>query len=147
VSFIILGNLEPEGIEYVDGAALKPPRLTSAYYETGRGGSGNVMKNDFSANDRLAQDVDDDGPVLERPGSVTAGEIGRGGLGNIKAAQAEGKHELVEGKRSTSQIANRNPGTNGHATAQDEEPTTDLRGWADKGKDLLFGRKKAKDAA
>ncbi|ROT36905.1 hypothetical protein SODALDRAFT_281424 [Sodiomyces alkalinus F11] len=58
---------------------LKTPVLTSPMVTTGRGGSGNMLKNDDAAQTRLRQDVE---PAPRRSSSNVT-YFGRGGAANI----------------------------------------------------------------
>lgn len=58
---------------------LETPSLKSAVVTTGRGGSGNMLKNDDPLETRLRQDVQ---PVARRSSS-NAAHFGRGGAANI----------------------------------------------------------------
>jgi len=86
---------------------------------------------------RAAQDVEEE--ALPRPAS---GEFhgGRGGAGNVVMAseiEEENKREEEEEKKKL-------------AAKQKQPPVDhskiDYRGWADRGKDLLFGKKKKQAA-
>ncbi|KAL7267530.1 hypothetical protein RUND412_009878 [Rhizina undulata] len=109
---------------------LKIPTLKSAVYTTGRGGTGNMALNDPEHPDRAraAQDVEE----APRPPSKTEFFGGRGGAGNIVNpldAEQAAAHEEEERQRLAK-------------NAPVDHSKIDYRGWADRGKDFLFGRKK-----
>ncbi|KAK5341276.1 hypothetical protein LTR98_002068 [Exophiala xenobiotica] len=73
--------------------ALKPqttPTLKSSVYTTGRGGTGNMAKNDNPEEARRAQDVDVPGVMLPE-GSH---HIGRGGEGNLYKLTEEQQRQV-----------------------------------------------------
>ncbi len=77
---------------------LQTPCLKSAVVTTGRGGSGNMLKNDDPAETRLRQDVQ---PVPRRSSSNTT-HIGRGGAANIFRA---GSAEMAAAKNASLESA------------------------------------------
>jgi len=95
---------------------LDTPTLKSSVVTPGRGGSGNMAKNVDAAETRALQDVE---PVVRRPSH--GAHSGRGGAGNVlspeDAKKADHGSAIVDGDRSQE------------------------KGWAEKGKDLLFGKK------
>lgn len=107
------------------------PHITSPVYTTGRGGTGNMALNDPKHPEyaRAAQDVE-----LSIPQSSNIDyHGGRGGAGNVyhpdeEEARAAKLREEEEKKKM------RPPPV--------DHSKIDYRGWADKGKDLLFGRSK-----
>ncbi|KAK3337037.1 hypothetical protein B0T19DRAFT_396698 [Cercophora scortea] len=103
---------------------LQTPTLKTSVVTTGRGGTGNMAKNSDPVETRLRQDVE---PVVRRS-SQGATHIGRGGTGNVfKGEEAQAaKRELEKG---TSAIAD-------EAVTSRNEP-----GWAEKGRNLFFGKK------
>lgn len=108
-------KLQPQDLET---PTLKTPVVTS-----GRGGSGNMAKNTNPAETRARQDVE---PVVRRP-SHGATHIGRGGTGNVyNADEAQ---------------AARDESKNGIAVADEPSPKNEEPGWAEKGKQFLFGKK------
>jgi hypothetical protein len=63
-------------------ADLATPTLKSDKYSTGRGGQGNIAKNDYGNEARLAQDVE--APAsLQRDIEGEAFHYGRGGAANV----------------------------------------------------------------
>ncbi|KAK3694994.1 hypothetical protein B0T22DRAFT_477696 [Podospora appendiculata] len=99
---------------------LKTPTLKTSVVTTGRGGTGNMAKNSDPIETRLRQDVE---PVVRRS-SQGATHIGRGGTGNVfKGDEAQAAKRELE--KATSAIA-------------DEIVTP---GWAEKGRNLFFGKK------
>jgi len=111
---------------------LTTPTIKSDIFTTGRGGQGNMAKNDPRHPEfaREAQDVEGRPP---RP-SNEAFHTGRGGGGNVgKPTDAE----IIAAKQEQLRWEMSHP---------DKDPVDhtqiDYRGWADKGKDMLFGRKK-----
>lgn len=69
-------NLKPQDV----GTELITPELKLPTYTTGRGGSGNMAKNDQGAEARMVQDV---GPVSRKNSITTPVSTGRGGGGNM----------------------------------------------------------------
>ncbi|KAF8467657.1 hypothetical protein BDZ91DRAFT_793341 [Kalaharituber pfeilii] len=106
------------------------PHITSPVYTTGRGGTGNMALNDPNHPEyaRAAQDVE---LSLPRPSSADV-HGGRGGAGNV--------YHPAEG--DTSATAFKAEGLKSTKPPPVDHSKIDYRGWADKGKDLLFGRSK-----
>jgi hypothetical protein len=100
---------------------LQTPTLKTAVVTTGRGGSGNMAKNTDPVETRLRQDVE---PVVRRS---SQGHVGRGGAGNVFVPGSE-EAEAAKAEQDKS----------GSAVA-DERPKSPS--WAEKGKNLLFGKK------
>ncbi|KAH8905110.1 hypothetical protein BR93DRAFT_765309 [Coniochaeta sp. PMI_546] len=107
---------------------LQTPTLKTNVITTGRGGSGNMAKNTDPAETRARQDVE---PVTRRP-SHGAQHVGRGGTGNVfKGEEAQAAKD--EAKKAGSAISD---------DAGRASPKPDDKGWAEKGRDFLFGHKK-----
>ncbi|EPS44522.1 hypothetical protein H072_1505 [Dactylellina haptotyla CBS 200.50] len=106
------------------------PPIKSPVYTSGRGGTGNMQNNDFEHPEyaRAAQDVE---MVARRP-STSDYHGGRSGAGNVFSPSeeeylaAEDYEKRVKYDRSI----------------QVDHSRHDYRGWADKGKDFLFGRRR-----
>lgn len=100
-------------------------------HSTGRGGTGNMALNDPQHPEyaRAAQDVEF--PIL--PPSHTEFHGGRGGAGNIYPPEEEEASVAKQREDEAKQKAKPPPV---------DHSKIDYRGWADKGKDLLFGRSK-----
>jgi len=123
-----VGNIGEAVGEPEDQVAL--PHLTSAVYTTGRGGTGNMALNDPNHPEyaRIAQDID----LPMTLDSTTDFHGGRGGAGNVYHPEEE---EAKAAKLREEEEAKKRPPPVDHSKI-------DYRGWADKGKDLLFGRSK-----
>ncbi|KZM23068.1 uncharacterized protein EKO05_0008200 [Ascochyta rabiei] len=75
------GNIAPDvNTAYTKPEDLVTPTIKSNTYTTGRGGQGNMAKNDNPDNARLAQDVNGPVQISEPKGAV---HYGRGGAANI----------------------------------------------------------------
>jgi len=75
------GNIAPDvNTAYTKPEDLVTPTIKSEKYTTGRGGQGNITKNDNPDNARLAQDVDGPAKISDPKGAV---HYGRGGAANI----------------------------------------------------------------
>ncbi|KAJ4361526.1 hypothetical protein N0V95_001778 [Ascochyta clinopodiicola] len=81
---------------YTKPEDLVTPTIKSNTYTTGRGGQGNMTKNDNPNNARLAQDVDGPVKISEPKGAV---HYGRGGAANIITDK---ERKSGEAKRSES---------------------------------------------
>lgn len=104
---------------------LQTPTLKTSVVTTGRGGSGNMTKNNDPAETRALQDIE---PVTRRP-SHGATHVGRGGTGNVfKGDEAQAAKD--EAKKSGSAVSD------DHGRSS---PKPDEKGWAEKGKEFLFG--------
>ncbi|RPA76257.1 hypothetical protein BJ508DRAFT_417689 [Ascobolus immersus RN42] len=126
-----IGESDPKA----EGEDIKTiPTIKSPVYTTGRGGQGNMALNDPAHPEyaRQAQDLAINPP---RPSGDIHG--GRGGAGNVLNPAVEEEIIKMEAKdkkkMKKGQIVETTKGV-------------DYRGWADKGKDLLFGRKKKTEA-
>jgi hypothetical protein len=81
---------------------LVTPTLKSDKYTTGRGGQGNIAKNDYGEEARAAQDVD--APAsLQRDHEGESFHYGRGGAANVtkkgeERRSGEEKHNGKEGE-------------------------------------------------
>ncbi|KAK6538184.1 hypothetical protein TWF694_011066 [Orbilia ellipsospora] len=106
------------------------PTLKSSIYTSGRGGTGNMQNNDFEHPEyaRAAQDVE----MVPRRPSTSDYHGGRSGAGNVfhpsdeEFLAAEEYERRVKYDRSVPVDHSRH----------------DYRGWADKGKDFLLGRRR-----
>ncbi|KAI9772296.1 MAG: hypothetical protein M1840_001045 [Geoglossum simile] len=104
------------------------PTIKGDIYTTGRGGTGNMAKNNDPDLARLAQDVSEAPPRL----SEADFHYGRGGAANIgKPTDAEILAAKVENARWK---------LSGGDMAPVDHSKIDYRGWADKGKDALLRR-------
>lgn len=101
---------------------LVTPTLKSDHYTTGRGGSGNMAKNDPNRPEiaRAAQDIE--APAHREPEGPK--HYGRGGAANIAKLSEEEKRTAQEHKQRKSEEARRVEGVAG-------------KGLVDKGKELL----------
>ncbi|KAK3394088.1 hypothetical protein B0H63DRAFT_517243 [Podospora didyma] len=108
--------------------ALETPTLKTAVVTTGRGGTGNMAKNTDPVETRLRQDVE---PVIRRQ-SHGAQHVGRGGNGNVFNANSEDAAAAnKEQDKASSAIDD-----DGTAVQPPRSP-----GWAEKGRNLIFGKK------
>jgi len=124
------GNIGEGAAEQEDHNGL--PRLTNSIYTTGRGGTGNMALNDPQHPEyaRAAQDVEFPIP----PPIHTDFHGGRGGAGNVYHPEdEEAKAAKLREEEEAKQKAKPPPV---------DHSKIDYRGWADKGKDLLFRRSK-----
>ncbi|KAK3949427.1 hypothetical protein QBC32DRAFT_364261 [Pseudoneurospora amorphoporcata] len=145
---------------------LQTPTLKMAMVTTGRGGNGNMAKNSDPVETRRRQDVE---PVVRRD-SFGATHVGRGGTGNVftaedaqaaREAQKAGNHAAVdkedENHLHLHNLLHLSRTHNGHGSNhkenkenkecaerhghhKGEKSESDL-GWAEKGKNFLFGKK------
>ncbi|KAH8884456.1 hypothetical protein GQ53DRAFT_770821 [Thozetella sp. PMI_491] len=111
---------------------LQTPTLKTSVVTTGRGGTGNMAKNKDPAETRLRQDVE---PVPRRE-STGATHIGRGGTGNVFNPNSE------EAKAAKKELEKGGSAIDDDATAKkaDDKKPEEL-GWAEKGRNLIFGKK------
>jgi hypothetical protein len=128
----VTGNVA-ENVEVVKSEDLVTPNLKSAVFTSGRGGSGNMATNDPTRPEvaRAAQDVEGHAPRL----SMGEFHAGRGGAGNAGHGPSQAKSLAVA-------QGDVREGMNDVEESEVNEKNVDYRGWADKGKDLLFGRRK-----
>ncbi|OCK84139.1 hypothetical protein K432DRAFT_378887 [Lepidopterella palustris CBS 459.81] len=109
---------------------LATPTIKSDHYTTGRGGTGNIAKNDPRHPEiaRASQDVDS--PVFrEHEGPH---HYGRGGAANVaKPSEEEARIAKENNARKSAELDR-------------EYGSDEVKGWADKGKELLekLGAKK-----
>ncbi|KAK3940095.1 hypothetical protein QBC46DRAFT_261801 [Diplogelasinospora grovesii] len=134
---------------------LQTPTLKTPMVTTGRGGTGNMAQNRDPVETRLRQDVE---PVVRRP-SHGATHVGRGGTGNVfnpEEAQAAKREMLAADKNGGSsaisddenKITRTTTATNKRNDKKDKSEKNNNRtqgeepsGWAEKGKNMLFGKK------
>ncbi|KAF2435067.1 hypothetical protein EJ08DRAFT_675492 [Tothia fuscella] len=76
---------------------LVTPTLKSEHYTTGRGGGGNIVKNENADVARLAQDVTGPAPKERDDGPV---HYGRGGAANVIHASKTTEHKDGEQKKA-----------------------------------------------
>jgi len=110
---------------------LETPTLKSEVYTTGRGGSGNMAKNNDPEAARRAQDV----VATPRRESTNSTHVGRGGAANVFRPSAE---EIAKAKEDNAKWENV---IGDDASVNSEKLVRPQRGLADKGKDWLFNRK------
>lgn len=103
-------------------ADFKTPTLKTPVVTTGRGGTGNMAKNNDPYETRLRQDVE----AVPRRASSGAQHAGRGGAGNV-FKDDEVSRELARKK------------TNEQAISEETSPVGESL--ASKGKNWLFGKK------
>ncbi|KAJ4333162.1 hypothetical protein N0V87_007799 [Didymella glomerata] len=95
------GNIAPDtNTAYTKPEDLVTPTIKSNTYTTGRGGQGNMAKNDDPNNARLAQDVEGPTTISEPKGAV---HYGRGGAANI----------ITDKERSSGEAKRSEPGASG----------------------------------
>lgn len=112
---------------------LETPTLKTAVVTTGRGGSGNMAENSDPAGTRKRQDVE---PVV-RHESDRPTPTGRGGMGNFFD-----KEKSPEPAAEAAAAAPRARAQEAGQAATKPAPEA-AAGWADKGKNLLFGNSAA----
>ncbi|TVY88100.1 hypothetical protein LAWI1_G005888 [Lachnellula willkommii] len=111
-----------------DPIALETPTLKSQVYTTGRGGSGNMAKNDDPEEARRAQDV----VGHPRRESTSETHVGRGGAANVFKPSPE---EIAKAKTG-------NAKWEGAVEDEKEAKAPAPKGLADRGKEWLMGKKK-----
>jgi hypothetical protein len=106
------------------------PPITTPVYTSGRGGTGNMQRNDFDHPEyaRRAQDVE----MNPRRPSTSDYHGGRSGAGNVYHPSEE---EYLAAEEYEKRVKY-------DRTIQVDHSRHDYRGWADKGKDFLFGRRR-----
>ncbi|KAI9674458.1 MAG: hypothetical protein M1817_001796 [Caeruleum heppii] len=126
------GNINGSATAGTSAQDLTTPTIKSDVYTTGRGGSGNMAHSDPSNPDiaRQSQDVQPQ-PVRD---SSSDFHVGRGGAANVGKPVSQ---EALSGKLSEARWQ-----SEAKSQSSGESAGRDPRGWADKGKELLFGRKK-----
>lgn len=72
---------------------LVTPTIKSDLYTTGRGGQGNMAKNDFGSTARTAQDVETPETLPQSTGDTENYHYGRGGAANI--TKRSGSHDAA----------------------------------------------------
>jgi len=106
------------------------PPITTPVYTSGRGGTGNMQRNDFDHPEyaRTSQDVE----MMPRRPSTGDYHGGRSGAGNVYHPSEE---EYVAAEEYEKRVKY-------DKTIPVDHSRHDYRGWADKGKDFLFKRRK-----
>lgn len=94
------GNIGKERSPSAGASDLATPTLKQDFYTTGRGGSGNMAKNDKGAEARAAQDVAAPAVLSREPEGVL--HYGRGGAANVTKAEAAAKKAASERKSNES---------------------------------------------
>ncbi|KAK2628368.1 hypothetical protein QTJ16_003014 [Diplocarpon rosae] len=128
-----------------DPISLETPTLKSEHYTTGRGGSGNMAKNESAEEARRAQDVV--GRPRRESGNNT--HVGRGGAANVfvfkpSPADLEQRGRSAEedggllGEGGSRNGGNGNGGA--HGKEEDEADRERSKGLADRGKEWIMGR-------
>ncbi|KZF26838.1 hypothetical protein L228DRAFT_243365 [Xylona heveae TC161] len=141
------GNMGTDTGDRISAEDLVTPTIKSDMYTTGRGGTGNMAKNENPQVARESQDVEEP----PRPQSRGEMHVGRGGAANVvresdeikAAAKEEAKVEAKREEQQAKAVAAQTPATNGTQAPGDEDKKKnkhEFRGWADKGKDFLFGK-------
>ncbi|KAL3417961.1 hypothetical protein PVAG01_10971 [Phlyctema vagabunda] len=118
------GNMSHSAAD-ADPVTLDTPTIKTEVYTTGRGGSGNMAKNHDPAEARRAQDV------VGHPRRESGGtqHVGRGGAANIFKPS---KEDLERSRKEDSAVL----------IDDDERPQGQgQKGFAEKGKDWLLGKK------
>ncbi|KAJ8116458.1 hypothetical protein OPT61_g2112 [Boeremia exigua] len=94
------GNIAPDTTTvYTKPEDLVTPTIKSNTYTTGRGGQGNMAKNDNPENARLAQDVEGPTKISEPKGAV---HYGRGGAANIVTDKERNSGEVKRNESGAS---------------------------------------------
>lgn len=111
----------------LDPVTLETPTLKGERYTTGRGGSGNMAKNDDPEAARRAQDV----VAAPRRESTNSAHVGRGGAANVfRPSQVEIEAAKKDGGKWESAISD---------DKSDTARTPAPKGLAEKGKVWLEG--------
>ncbi|KAK4168513.1 hypothetical protein QBC43DRAFT_341224 [Cladorrhinum sp. PSN259] len=135
------GNMRDNSKNTTKIEDLQTPTLKEAsVITTGRGGSGNMAANLDEEEKRRRQDV---APVARRP-SHGAVHIGRGGGGNVVNAEEEKARAQDQARTPTppqsAADSNKLEKTASSESAREGSSEEQLS-WAEKGKNLLFGKK------
>ncbi|KAK6516356.1 hypothetical protein TWF506_006265 [Arthrobotrys conoides] len=119
-----------DSVHQEDEEDFATPTIKSSIYTSGRGGTGNMQNNDFEHPEyaRAAQDVE----MLPRRPSTSDYHGGRSGAGNVFHPSDEEFLAAEEYERRVKY----------DRTVPVDHSRHDYRGWADKGKDFLFGRRR-----
>jgi len=117
---------------------LDTPTLKGEVYTTGRGGSGNMAKNNDPEAARRAQDV----VGHPRRESTNSTHVGRGGAANVFRPSAE---EIANAKKDNakweSAVVGDEGSVNSEKAGERAEERRKEKGLADRGKEFLFGKK------
>jgi len=120
------GNIGASSHDF-DPVTLETPTLKGEVYTTGRGGSGNMARNDDAAAARRAQDV----TGQPRRESTSNTHVGRGGAANVFKPSAE---DVEKAKQDNAKWEDAIGDDGSVKSGEKKQP----RGFADKGKDWLF---------
>jgi len=96
------GNFGKENRTNITPEDLDTPTLKSEHYTTGRGGSGNIARNDSAAEARLAQDVEAQAVKHHEEQNL---HYGRGGAANVIRAPSKDRQENPKKRTSSETIA------------------------------------------
>jgi len=123
------GNFGPKS-ESCESLDLTTPFITTPIYTSGRGGTGNMQRNDPNHPEYARSSQDVELPPV-RPSSSEYHGV-RGGAGNVFTPSED---ELMDAREYEERIKY-------DRTVQVDHSRIDYRGWADKGKDFLLKRRK-----
>ncbi|KAK6344023.1 hypothetical protein TWF696_007670 [Orbilia brochopaga] len=124
------GNFSSTDSTQAEEDDFATPIIKSPVYTSGRGGTGNMQTNDFEHPEyaRASQDVE----MVPRRPSTSDYHGGRSGAGNVFHPTEE---ELLAAEEYERRVKY-------DRTVPVDHSRHDYRGWADKGKDFLFGRRR-----
>ncbi|KAJ6259891.1 hypothetical protein Dda_5535 [Drechslerella dactyloides] len=124
------GNFSSSDTTEAEEEDFATPTIKSPIYTSGRGGTGNMQTNDFEHPEyaRASQDVE----MIPRRPSATDYHGGRSGAGNVFHPTEE---EYLAAEEYEKRVKY-------DRTVPVDHSRHDYRGWADKGKDFLFGRRR-----
>ncbi|MCJ1389705.1 hypothetical protein MMC18_002562 [Xylographa bjoerkii] len=111
---------------------IEAPPIKSDFYTTGRGGQGNMAKNDLQ-NPAIARELQDVEAPLRRF-SQSDSHYGRGGIGNTETMTPE---EIINAKAANVMIEQEAK----EREAQRPSIHVDMKGVAEKGRELLRGKR------
>ncbi|MCJ1441738.1 MAG: hypothetical protein MMC23_002230 [Stictis urceolatum] len=127
------GNIVPQSSAASPIDNLETPSIKSPKYTTGRGGSGNIANNN-PADPEEARRSQDVGPALRRY-SENESHFGRGGAANTIKLSPE---EVQRAKEENARIEREAKEREGKPAPSNADK---VKGLAEKGKDMLRGRK------
>ncbi|KAK4105512.1 hypothetical protein N658DRAFT_403744, partial [Parathielavia hyrcaniae] len=137
--------------QFVQPEDLQTPTLKTSMVTTGRGGTGNFISGLDAEEKRRRQDVE---PVVRRDSHGGMMHVGRGGTGNVAKADESSSSptpspqllaaDKGRDKETLQKVKSRTSSDGGDAA--DDDVAVPARkpeeaGWAEKGRNLLFGKK------
>ncbi|KAI9814772.1 MAG: hypothetical protein M1827_003038 [Pycnora praestabilis] len=140
LAYLRAGNMKRGSKDFTE-PDLVTPTIKTDVYTTGRGGTGNMAKND-PLNPELARESQDVNGLPRRQSEAET-HFGRGGAANtVKPSEEEiamAKEEKVGWEKKVKE-QQQQPVPKDKADPKVPKEQRDVRGWADKGKDMLFGK-------